>query len=134
MKLIIFTDGASRGNPGEAGIGIHVTNSVGDSLMEISEYLGKTTNNVAEYKALIRGLEEARKYSPQEIQVFSDSELIVKQITGIYRVKNEGLLPLYKRVVEMLQEFPQWKVDHIPREKNKIADKLANKGIDGNKR
>ena len=125
----IFTDGAARGNPGPAGIGIIIRNDE-KVLLEVADYIGTATNNVAEYTALIRGLEEALDMDIDRAEVFADSELMVKQIKGEYRVKNEGLLPLYQQLMPLIKKFKHFSIAYIPREKNKRADKLANKGID----
>lgn len=124
MKAKLYCDGASRGNPGEAGIGCVIFLN-DDREIKISEYVGKTTNNVAEYKALIRGLEEAQNLGVEEIEIFSDSELLVRQIRGIYKVKNKNLIELYGKVKELLSKLKGYKVIHINRENNSIADKLA---------
>jgi len=129
MKLQIFTDGAARGNPGPAGIGI-VIKQAGQIIAEIADYIGKTTNNIAEYSAFIRGLEQAVKLKAKEISVFCDSELLVKQIKGEYRVKNQGLAPLFARAKALIDNFDKFEITFIPREKNKAADQLANQGID----
>ncbi|MCX7988276.1 MAG: ribonuclease HI family protein [Thermodesulfovibrio sp.] len=124
MKAKIYCDGASRGNPGEAGIGCIIFLN-DNRKIEISEYIGKTTNNVAEYGALIRGLEEALKAGAEDVEIYSDSELLVRQITGIYKVKNKNLIPLYERVKQMLSNLKSYKITHINREHNSMADKLA---------
>lgn len=130
MKVTIYTDGASRGNPGEAGLGVLIIDEAGNKLAELSEYLGQTTNNVAEYKALIRGLEEAKNLGATQVEVYTDSQLMARQISGEYRVKNQGLIPLYQEAKELLSRFESGNVLHIPRERNKEADKLANLAID----
>src|SRR3990167_7184966 len=99
-------------------------------LEEISEYIGETTNNVAEYRALISGLEGVRKYHPKELEMFSDSELLVKQINGQYKVRSPSILPLYKEAKRLAETLPKWKIRHIPREENPLADALANRAID----
>ncbi len=119
----LYCDGASRGNPGDAGIGCLLL--LNSRKIEISEYIGKTTNNIAEYTALIRGLEEALKERVEDIEIFSDSELLVKQLYGIYKVRNENLIPLYKKVRSLLEKFRKYRISHINREENSIADKLA---------
>ena len=130
MKVILHTDGASRGNPGQAGLGVVISAQDGQLLAEISEYLGSTTNNIAEYQALVRGLEEAIKLGVTEVEVFTDSELLARQINGQYKVRNQGLIPLYKKAKSLLNQFAAGKVTHIRREYNKEADKLANLAID----
>lgn len=129
MTLQIFTDGAARGNPGPAGIGVVIRNDK-EVLLEVADYIGKTTNNIAEYMALIRGLEEALDMDERSVEVFADSELIVKQIKGEYQVKNEGLMPLYYNVKSLIKKFKHFKIAHVPREENEHADELSNKGID----
>jgi len=129
-KVIVFTDGASRGNPGHAGIGISFVDEKGRVIKEISEYIGETTNNIAEYTALVTALKEAIEMNFDEIEVISDSELMVKQINGEYQVKNQGLKPVYSEACELLKEFKNYVVRHVSREQNKRADDLANQGID----
>ncbi|MBU1026367.1 MAG: ribonuclease HI family protein [Candidatus Margulisbacteria bacterium] len=129
MAVQIFTDGAARGNPGPAGIGVVIRNDA-EILLEVADFIGKATNNIAEYMAFIRGLEEAIDMGEKDIEVFSDSELLVKQITGEYKVKNDGLIPLFHHAQSLLRKFNHRKVYHTAREENKLADKLANKGID----
>ena len=129
MKLILHIDGASRGNPGPAAIGVVVEDESQTVLSEVSEYIGKTTNNVAEYTALIRGLEEAMRLGAQKVSIYSDSELLVKQMNGEYRVKHSGLQPLYKRARSMISFFTMF-FTHVPREQNARADELANQALD----
>lgn len=129
-KVIIYTDGACRGNPGPAGIGVLILNDKGENILEISEFLGNATNNIAEYKALIKALESALSMGANSVEVFTDSQLLVKQIIGEYKVKNEGLKPLYQRIKTLERQFEGFTINHVPREKNKLADKLANKGVD----
>ncbi len=129
-ELHIYTDGASRGNPGPAAIGVCITTPEGQTVEEIAETVGITTNNVAEYMALVRGLEAARSLGASEVQVFSDSELMVRQMNGVYRVKNEGLMPFYNRARSLLSEFARATFVHVPREHNRHADALANKALD----
>lgn len=130
MKVTLYTDGASRGNPGQAGLGVVIYAEDGQKIAELCEYLGSTTNNIAEYKALIRGLEEAKVLGATEVEVFTDSELMARQINGQYKVKNAGLIPLYQKSKELLFFFGNAKVNHVRREFNKEADKLANLAID----
>ena len=128
--LHIFVDGASKGNPGRAGIGVAIEDEGGSVVDEYFEYIGKATNNVAEYRALIAGLGRAKVLNPEKIRIYSDSELIVKQVTGRYKVKNSQLIDLYWTVLGLLEEFRSWEIVSIPREKNKRADALANMGVD----
>lgn len=129
MKLTIFTDGGARGNPGNAGIGI-VIKSGGKTVKEYGKYIGETTNNQAEYKALLSALETACAMGADEIDLFMDSELIVKQLKGEYKVKNADLAPLYLKVHNLRVGFKRFTVTHVMREKNKEADKLVNQAID----
>ena len=128
-KLIIFTDGGARGNPGPAGIGIVIKEN-DKNIKEYGKYIGETTNNQAEYKALISALETAREMGAEEVQVFMDSELIVKQIKGEYKVKHPGLAPLFLKLYNLKVGFKKFSVTHVRREKNKEADALVNKAID----
>ncbi len=128
--LIIHTDGASRGNPGKAGIGILISNKDGKEVEEISEYIGETTNNVAEYKALITAVRRALELGAKDVVFKLDSELVVKQIHHKYSVKSPHLIPLYRELQDMLRKFHKWEVIHVPREENSRADALANMGID----
>ncbi len=127
QRATIYSDGASSGNPGPAGIGAVVI--VDGKKETLSEYIGTTTNNVAEYTALIRALELAQKRGVREVEIFLDSELIVKQLSGQYRVKNKGLQPLYERVKTLLSGFKVLGIRHIPREENKEADTLSKRAI-----
>ena len=134
-KLSIYTDGASRGNPGPAGIGIVICNESGKIVKQYKEFIGTATNNVAEYRALIKALELASSFLVSEIECFSDSELMVKQLNGKYRVKNEKLGELFLQVRGKEERFEKINYFYVPREKGLIkrADKLANLGIEGEK-
>lgn len=127
---ILWSDGAARGNPGPAGVGAIIKTPDGDVLAEVSDYLGHTTNNVAEYRALLAGLERAVEIGIDQIEVRADSELMIKQLKGQYRVKNAGLKPLYEQARELLSRFASVKLSHVRREHNSEADRLANLGID----
>lgn len=131
MKLRLFIDGASRGNPGPSAIGIVVQDGRGRVIAEVSEALGKTTNNVAEYEALLRALEEARAHGADEVEILADSDLLVRQIAGAYRVKSPNLAPLHRAALDALVGFRSWRVTHIPRGQNTEADALANRALDG---
>lgn len=126
---IIYTDGGSRGNPGPAGIGAVITKD-GQPVASISEFLGTTTNNVAEYTALIRSLEKSLECGIQKVEVRTDSELMVKQMNGEYRVKNEGLKPLFLKAQTLKNRFASFVIVHVRREQNKEADRLANLAMD----
>ena len=127
--LTINIDGASRGNPGNAAIGI-IAKDKNKVVFEISEYIGKTTNNVAEYSALIRALEELLILGYKEAHFISDSQLIVEQIKGNYRVKDENLKILYHQAKALIQKMSSFSIKHVVREENKTADDLANKSLD----
>ncbi|MFA5197497.1 MAG: ribonuclease HI family protein [Patescibacteria group bacterium] len=128
-KLIINTDGGARGNPGPAGIGVVFSSPENEVLSTYKEYIGETTNNTAEYRALILALEKAQDFEADEFECRLDSELVVKQLKGEYRVKDQNLKELYSKVQE-LTFFKPIKFIHVRREKNKLADRLVNKAID----
>ncbi len=123
----LFTDGAAKGNPGDAGIGF-VIKKEGTVIDSHSSYIGKTTNNVAEYTALIEGLKRLLSLNIKNVNVFSDSELMVKQLNGEYSVKNEKLKTLYNEAVQLIKQFDKFKLSHIPRNQNKEADSLSKQG------
>jgi len=129
-KIIIHSDGGARGNPGPAGIGAILTTESGAVIMEISQYLGETTNNQAEYRALIAALEKAQELKATEVDCYLDSELVVKQLNREYKVKNADLAPLFLKVHNLSLGFSQCKFFHVRRELNKEADKLANQAMD----
>jgi ribonuclease HI len=126
---VLSVDGAARGNPGQAGAGM-VLETVDGSTHRFGEYLGEATNNVAEYKALLLGVQKASQLGVLELQVRSDSELIVKQLNGLYRVKNPQLQELYFSTIKAISSFEKITFTHIPREENKEADRMANLAID----
>ncbi|MDD5692892.1 MAG: ribonuclease HI family protein [Patescibacteria group bacterium] len=128
-KLIINTDGGARGNPGPAGIGVVFSSPENEVISTYKEYIGETTNNTAEYRALILALEKAQDFEADEFECRLDSELVVKQLKGEYRVKDQNLKELYNRVQE-LTFFKPIKFIHVRREKNKLADRLVNQAID----
>jgi ribonuclease HI len=130
-KLTIYTDGAARGNPGPAAIGVVFKDEKGNVVATISRCLGATTNNQAEYRAIIAALEKAIGLGARQVAVFSDSELMVKQINGQYKIKNTALRPLYTEVVKLTGTLESFKISHIRREQNAEADALANKALDG---
>ena len=123
-------DGAARGNPGPAGVGVVIEDGEGNVVKEIAEPLGRTTNNVAEYTAMIRALEEARALGCSRLAVFTDSELMAHQLNGKYAVKAAHLVPLYQRARLLLNQFDAASVTHVRRELNKRADALSNIGAD----
>lgn len=128
-RAVLRSDGGARGNPGPAGAGF-VVEVNGETICRGGRYLGSCTNNVAEYEALIWGLENVRALGYDEVSVFADSELLVKQINGQYRVKNEGLKPLFLRALTLLRQFSRFEVTHVRRESNKEADAMANEAMD----
>ena len=132
MSLVIFTDGASLGNPGPMGIGVVIFHS-NRKIKEISEYIGEGTNNVAEYTAVIRALEFAKEKKEKEVHIKSDSQLVVRQLNGEYKVKDEKLKPL-KRKIELLMEGIVVRFEHIPREQNEEADILSKEAAEKGKK
>ena len=129
-RLTIFTDGVARGNPGDGGFGVIIKGRDGNLLEEIGGYLGVTTNNFAEYSGLVAALKASLKYQPAHIEIYSDSQLVVRQLNGLYSVKSESLLPLHKEARRLMSLLGNVAVFYIPREKNKEADALANKAVD----
>ena len=129
MKVIIHADGASRGNPGQAAIGATIEDGEGQRLASISRRIGRATNNQAEYRAVIAALKEALRLGAVEADIYLDSELVVKQVKGSYRVRNAGLKPLYLEVKELAASFKGFRISHIPRRRNAEADGLANKAF-----
>jgi ribonuclease HI len=128
-RAVLRSDGGARGNPGPAGAGF-VIEVDGEVVCRGGRYLGECTNNVAEYEALIWGLENVVALGYREVSAFADSELLVKQINGQYRVKNHGLKPLFMRALALLRGFDGFEVAHVRREQNKLADQLANEAMD----
>ncbi len=128
--LIVACDGASRGNPGPAGIGVEITNEDGRVLAEIAQGIGETTNNVAEYTAVIEGLARAAELGARSVTLRSDSQLLINQLTGRYRVKAPHLQPLHRRARSIAAGFERVSFEHVPRERNVEADRLANEGVD----
>jgi ribonuclease HI len=129
--LIVYSDGASRSNPGLAGVGAAIQNAQGQTLERLYRYLGNNlTNNVAEYEAAIMGLERAVELGADTITLKADSELVIRQLRGEYRVKSEELKPLHQHATQLLKQFDRFKLEHIPRSLNQEADALANRAID----
>lgn len=128
----LYIDGASRGNPGKAGVGVVIKGSDGQIVEEVSKYIGVTTNNRAEYIALIEGLKKvkSKEFGVRSLRIFTDSELLVKQLKREYKVRDSNLKILYHKVSALLSEFEEVDIKHIPRKDNKEADKLANRAID----
>ena len=129
-KLLVYTDGAARGNPGPAGAGVYIEDESGTGLDEVSEYLGEATNNVAEYRALLLGLARAGALGATRVEIRADSELVVRQMTGEYRVRNPVLQRLHSEARALARGFTQVDYVHIRREKNTEADRMANIAID----
>jgi ribonuclease HI len=125
----VYIDGASKGNPGPSGIGVLVLDEQEKEIRRISEKISDTTNNVAEYQALIRGIAECRALGFSSAHFFTDSQLLANQINGLYKIKNEKLKHLYVKAKGALLGFKRWEVTHIPREENIVADKLANESF-----
>ena len=128
--LVIHTDGASRGNPGKAGIGVAIFDKNYHLLEELCKFIGESTNNVAEYQAMILAAQKAVAYNARKVTFKTDSELLVRQLNGAYRVKSQNILPLYHELTILLGKIPEWKIQHVRREENVCADALANQGID----
>lgn len=129
-KVFIYTDGASRGNPGPASIGVHIVDSDGNICTQFGEELGHKTNNFAEYSAVIKGLRIALDHQVHQIVLKSDSQLLIRQLLGKYRVKEPTLIPLFHKCKQLLEQFESFQLEHIPRELNKEADRLANQALD----
>jgi len=132
-EVTVCFDGASRGNPGRAAIGVVVLKG-GVPIREIGETIGTTTNNVAEYRALLRGLDEAAALGARTVRVQSDSELVVRQLLGQYKVRSRHLAPLHRQAVARMRRFEHVSVVHIPRDRNRGADALANHALDAGAR
>ncbi|MFL5910426.1 MAG: ribonuclease HI family protein [Gaiellaceae bacterium] len=130
MKFVVHVDGGARGNPGPAAIGVVVSDPDGGVVEQLGEPIGETTNNVAEYRALLRGLELAHALGAQEVEVVGDSELVAKQINGQYKVKHAGLKPLHAQALQALAGFARWRVRTVPRAQNAAADALVNAALD----
>jgi ribonuclease HI len=129
-SLQLHIDGASRGNPGEAGFGVHVTTPAGDTVAELYGYLGRATNNVAEYQALIHGLRYALGRGARRVVILSDSELVVRQVAGTYKVKHPDMVPLHREAIGLMRRFDTASLSHVRREWNREADRLANRALD----
>jgi len=130
MKVIVHVDGGARGNPGPAAAACVIASPEGEVLGEHAQLLGTTTNNVAEYRALLLGLERARELGASEIEVVGDSELIARQVRGLYKVKHEAMKPLHREAMAALGKFERWSIRTVPRAQNKRADALVNAALD----
>jgi ribonuclease HI len=133
MKVVVHVDGGSRGNPGPAAAAAVVTTPDGEVIDEAMEFLGRATNNVAEYRGLILGLDRAKAVGATEIELYNDSELVAHQINGRYKVKHADMKPLYLDAMERLREFGRWRVRSVPRAQNAAADALVNQALDANR-
>ncbi|MGH2990872.1 MAG: ribonuclease HI family protein [Solirubrobacterales bacterium] len=129
-RLVVHVDGGARGNPGPAAIAAVVSTPDGEVLEERGEVIGPATNNVAEYRALLLGLERARSLGAREVELVGDSELVVRQVRSEYKVKDEALKGLYAKVVKALSGFDDWSIRHVRREENEAADALVNATLD----
>ncbi len=130
MKLVVQVDGGARGNPGPAAAACVVATADGEQLVEDAQLLGRTTNNVAEYRALLLGLERARELGADDVEVIGDSELIAKQVRGEYKVKNEAMRDLHRQALAALRNFDRWSIRTVPRAQNAEADRLVNAALD----
>ena len=131
MRVVVNVDGGARGNPGPAAIAAVVSTPAGEILEERSERIGEATNNVAEYRALLLGIERARELDASEVELIGDSELVVRQVRGEYKVKNAGLRPLHDETIAARGGFERWSIRNVPREQNAEADRLVNEALDG---
>jgi ribonuclease HI len=130
VKATLFADGGSRGNPGPAASGAVLFADDGTVLAEIGKYLGVATNNVAEWSALVSGLERARELGVEDLAIRMDSELVVRQVTGVYRVKHADLIPLHAKAKSLLRNFKSVDIRHVPRKQNAAADAVVNQCLD----
>ena len=126
----MHVDGGARGNPGPAAIGVVVSGPDGSVLDEVAERIGVATNNVAEYRALLRGLERAKALGAREIEIVNDSELVARQVSGVYKVKHAAMKPLHAEAMAALREFDRWRIRSVPRADNARADELVNEALD----
>ncbi len=130
-RLVVHVDGGARGNPGPAAIGVVISEPGGEVIDELAERIGTATNNVAEYRALLRGLERATALGAREVEIVNDSELVARQLTGAYKVKHPSMKPLHAEAIAALRGFDRWQVRSVPRAQNARADALVNQALDG---
>ena len=130
LRLRLYSDGAARGNPGLAGAGAVLVEPSGQVVDKLGKFLGRQTNNYAEYMGLLMGLKRARELGVREVEVFADSELMIRQLGGRYQVKSPSLRPLYLETLQVLNDFERVKLVHVPREMNRAADEMSNRAID----
>jgi ribonuclease HI len=129
-RLVLHVDGGARGNPGPAAIGVVVSDPDGEVVTTFSDTIGESTNNVAEYRALLRGLELASEHGAREVHVINDSELVARQLTGAYKVKHAAMQELHRQALALLQRFDRWSIESVPRAQNAEADLLVNQALD----
>jgi ribonuclease HI len=130
MKVVVHVDGGARGNPGPAAAGAVISTPDGEVIDEASEAIGVATNNVAEYRGLLLGLDRARALGASEVEVVNDSELVAKQVNGLYKVKHRDMKPLHAAAMQALQNFERWTMRSVPRAQNAGADALVNQALD----
>jgi ribonuclease HI len=130
-RVTVNVDGGARGNPGPAAIGVVLRDGEGQMLEEVGETIGEATNNVAEYRALLRGIELAKAHGASDLELIGDSELVVRQVEGRYKVKNAGMKELHAEVLRSLRDFGAWSICHVRRGDNADADRLVNEALDG---
>jgi ribonuclease HI len=130
LKVVVNVDGGARGNPGPAAIGVVVSDPDGTVLDEVAERIGVATNNVAEWRALLKGIERARALGARQVELISDSELVARQLTGAYKVKHESMKPLHAEALAALSGFDSWGIRNVRREHNARADELVNAALD----
>jgi ribonuclease HI len=130
LKLILHVDGGARGNPGPAAIGVVISDPDGEVIDELSERIGVATNNIAEYRAVLRALQRARALGAHEVEVVGDSELVARQLDGAYKVKHPAIKPLHQEAMAALQGFERWRIRTVPRAENSGADALVNAALD----
>jgi ribonuclease HI len=130
VKVVLHVDGGARGNPGPAAIGVVICAPDGETLDELSETIGVATNNVAEYRAVLRGVERARALGATEVEIVNDSELVARQLTGAYKVKHPAMKPLHAEAIGALRGFDSWRIRSVPRAQNARADELVNQALD----
>lgn len=129
-QLVLHVDGGARGNPGPAAIGVVLSDPAGEVVATFSDTIGETTNNVAEYRALLRGLELAAEHGARQVRVINDSELVARQLTGAYRVKQAAMQELHAQAMALLDGFDAWSIESVPRGRNAEADRLVNEALD----
>jgi ribonuclease HI len=129
-SVVLYVDGGARGNPGPSGVGIVIEDAEGNELARANDYIGIATNNAAEYRALLLGLENARALGAREVTIVNDSQLVARQLSGEYRVKSADLRPLHQQAMKALRGFDRWSIRSVPRAENELADTLVNDAID----